>query len=106
MVDVVARNDIRQDTALSQTVQTLQHIVAVYHPRCIPSHLQRTVRIRIVKHADIPKRHIRTHEVIHPQLIIREVLEAVAIDKRVFGGFPSKFRFQHSRRQDILLESG
>ena len=80
MVQPVARNDIRQQTALSQRVQPLQHEVPVNHPRRILSHLQCRIAIRIIEHRDIPKRHIRTHQVIHPQLLVREVLEPVDAD--------------------------
>ena len=79
MVDIVARNDIRQDAALSQTVQPLQHIVPVNHLRRISTHLQRRIAIRIVEHADIAEGNIRTHQVVSPKLVIGEVLEAVNI---------------------------
>ena len=83
LTECVRRNDIRQDTTLSQTVQTFQHIVPVNHLRRISTHLQRRIAIRIVEHADIAEGNIRTHQVVSPKLVIGEVLEAVAIDERL-----------------------
>ena len=81
-VQVVRCNDIGQQTAVAQAVESFQHIVAVDHPCSVAAHLIVAVAISRVEHPDVTKGNVGGYKVELSEVAGRDSLETLDADVR------------------------